>query len=371
MGEPSMSTPSMPSDSTEAEESKPLLEPVQSSSSYCGAARCVGIALVGVLLLPLLLVLLVLLLFLAPLFRLLSLLQNYQVADIKDHCCIVTGASQGLGKQFAKTLADEGVTKLVIAARSADKLEQVKTEVTSAHPLCSVLVVPTDVTDAAARDNLVQQSVLHAAGNKMTLINNAGFDAKQHLDHVPSESSAKKFDMHIDLNLRAVLHLTHAFMPHLVKNGGHVVNIGSVASKAAAPFQATYNATKFGIVGFTNSVHMECKHMGWSVSASAIYPGTVVGDEGMAETCRQMSSEEEWNYVIKTFGSTTAIAQAHAVIRAVNYDEPELYVVEPSPENGILLGNIFPRINDWAAKDERFLGPVWKWLSHMADVQGD
>ena len=114
-----------------------------------------------------------------------------------------------------------------------------------------MLVVPTDVTDAAARDNLVQQSVLHAESRKMTLINNAGYDCKQHLDHEPTPSSANKFDMHIEVNLRAVMHLTHAFMPHMVKNGGHVVNIGSVASKAAAPFQAAYNATKFGLVGFT------------------------------------------------------------------------------------------------------------------------
>ena len=181
-----------------------------------------------------------------------------QVADIREHCCIVTGASQGLGKQFAKSLAAEGVTKLVLAARSKDKLEQVKTDVTRAHPLCSVLVVPTDVTDAAARNNLVKKSLLHAGSNKITLINNAAVDAKQHLDHAPTPSSAKKFDMHIDLNLRAVMHLTHAFMPHLVKTGGHVVNIGSLASKSAGPFQAAYNATKFGVVGFSRCARSPC-----------------------------------------------------------------------------------------------------------------
>merc|ERR1711998_551245 len=115
---------------------------------------------------------------------------------------------------------------------------------------------------------------------------------------------------------------------------------------------------------------MECKYMGWPVSVSAIYPGTVLG-EGMAEECRKVSSEEEWNYLIKTFGSTTLIAQAEAVIRAVNYDEPELYSVQPNPKAGIILGDVFPRMADWSAKEKRFLGPVWKWLSHMADVQGD
>ena len=174
-----------------------------------------------------------------------------KVTDIRKHCVVVTGASQGLGKQFAKTLAAEGVTKLVLAARSVDKLEKVKADVESAHPLCSVLVVPADVTDAAARDNLVEKSVLHAGSDKITLINNAGWESKQHIDHPPTASSAKKFDMIIDLNLRAMMHLTHAFMPHLVKNGGHVVNIGSLASRSAAPFQAAYNATKFGMVGFS------------------------------------------------------------------------------------------------------------------------
>merc|ERR1711990_7725 len=111
----------------------------------------VGTFFVGVLLLPLVLVVLILMLFIKPLFRILCCLHSDgQVADIKEHCCIVTGASQGLGKQFAKSLADEGVTRLVLAARSQEKLEQVKAEITSAHSRCDVLIVPTDVTDAAA-----------------------------------------------------------------------------------------------------------------------------------------------------------------------------------------------------------------------------
>ena len=113
------------------------------------------------------------------------------------------------------------------------------------------------------------------------------------------------------------------------------------------------------------SVRMECKYMGWPVSVSAIYPGTVVGAEGMAANLHALSSEEEWDYLIKAVGSTTLIAQAEAVIRAVNYDEPELYVSDPNPKAGIILGDIFPRMGDLAAKDERFLGPVWKWLTEL------
>ena len=166
--------------------------------------------------------------------------------------------------------------------------------------------------------------------------------------------------MIIDLNLRAMMHLTHAFMPHLVKNGGHVVNIGSLASRSAAPFQAAYNATKFGMVGFSRCLASppilhpsaasarewpdahhapsppplplrQIRADGVPRLASvrvAIYPGTVVGDEGLGEEVRKLTSKEDWDYIIKTFGSTTLVAQAEAVIRAVNYDEPELFSVE-------------------------------------------
>ena len=111
--------------------------------------------------------------------------------------------------------------------------------------------------------------------------------------------------------------------------------------------------------------------MGWPVSVSAIYPGTVLGGDGMAENLRKVSTQEEWDYLTKTISSTTLTAQAEAVIQAVNYDEPELYTAEPNPKAGIILGDIFPRMGDFLAKDELFLCPVWKWLSHMAEVQGD
>ena len=116
---------------------------------------------------------------------------------------------------------------------------------------------------------------------------------------------------------------------------------------------------------------MECKVHGWPVSVSAIYPGTVLGDEGLGEEVRKLTSKEDWDYIIKTFGSTTLVAQAEAVIRAVNYDEPELFSVEPNPKAGVILGDIFPRMGDFLAKNRRFMSPVWKWLSHLADVQGD
>ena len=83
--------------------------------------------------------------------------------------------------------------------------------------------------------------------------------------------------------------------------------------------------------------------MGWNVSCSAIYPGTVLGDEGLGEEVRKLTKKEDWDYIVKTFGSTTLVAQAEAVIRAVNYDEPEIFSlkrhpVRHVPSHGRLLG---------------------------------
>ena len=97
-----------------------------------------------------------------------------KVAEISETCCVVTGASMGIGKHIAKGLADEGVTKRVIAARSKDALENGKTDIVAAHPSANVLIVPTDVSSPAAGENLLKQSLSHAGGSKITLVNNAG-----------------------------------------------------------------------------------------------------------------------------------------------------------------------------------------------------
>lgn len=77
----------------------------------------------------------------------------------------------------------------------------------------------------------------------------------------------------------------------------------------------------------------------------------------------------EWEYLAKTFGSCTMVEVAHAVISAVNYDEPELYVNSPNPKAGIILGDIFPRMGDFIATDKFAMGPVRKFMSRLADSQ--
>ena len=161
-----------------------------------------------------------------------------KVAEISETCCVVTGASMGIGKHIAKGLADEGVTKLVIAARSKDALEKVKADIVATHPSASVLIVPTDVSSPASRENLLKQSLSHAGASKITLVNNAGVEAMMHIERPPTKASVANVDRQIDINLRAPIHLTELFMPELCKSGGHVVNISSLAGKMSAPYMS-------------------------------------------------------------------------------------------------------------------------------------
>ena len=80
-----------------------------------------------------------------------------KVAEITESCCVVTGASTGIGVQIVKTLAGEGIKTMVIAARSKDGLEKTKSEVLKAHPSANILVVPTDVCDPGARKTLLEK----------------------------------------------------------------------------------------------------------------------------------------------------------------------------------------------------------------------
>ena len=71
---------------------------------------------------------------------------------------------------------------------------------------------------------------------KITLVNNAAVEAMMHFDRTPKPASIRNVDRQIDVNLRSVIHLTESFIPHMVKSGGHVLNINSLAGKSANAF---------------------------------------------------------------------------------------------------------------------------------------
>lgn len=184
--------------------------------------------------------------------------------ELKDKVIIITGASSGIGMEIAKVLADAGA-KLVLAARSQDKLEQL------AHTLTQTetLVVPTDVTIEADCQAAVQATV-DRFGTVDALINNAGFGPPAKL----LDTTEEIWDVTVDSCLKSVYLMSRAVVTVMLENeGGSIVNISSVAGKEGYDRRTAYCAAKWGVQGFTEALRVELGHK--NIRAHTINPGPV------------------------------------------------------------------------------------------------
>jgi uncharacterized protein len=174
---------------------------------------------------------------------------------------LITGASAGLGAEFARQCAARG-EPLALLARRRDRLEALKAEIGGeVHLFAADLALP------GAPASLVEQ--MQAEGLEIgTLINNAGFGLAGRFDRQePARQSAM-----IDLNIRAVTELARAVLPAMVKRGeGAVLNVASTAAFQAGPNMAVYYATKAYVLSLTEALHQELKGSG--VRVSALCPG--------------------------------------------------------------------------------------------------
>tara|TARA_R110002096_G_scaffold236841_1_gene427650 strand:+ start:425 stop:1210 length:786 start_codon:yes stop_codon:yes gene_type:complete len=185
---------------------------------------------------------------------------------------LITGASSGLGKEFAKIHAKKG-GDLVIVARSKDKLVALKEELEKEYGV-HVSVIEKDLTEPNAAlevYNFVKFSKIEVD----YLINNAGFGGIGKFHERPWD---KDLSM-IQLNIIALTDLTRKFLPDFVeKNSGKVLNISSTASLMAGPMQAVYFATKAYVTSFSNAIAEELHDT--NVTVTALMPGATETDFG-------------------------------------------------------------------------------------------
>ena len=171
---------------------------------------------------------------------------------------LVTGASSGLGAEFARQLAARGAN-LVLVARRGDRLEALKSELEAAHGI-TVTPIVADLTapDAAASLKAKITVPIHS------LVNNAGFGTH---NHFADEDTAQIHD-EVTLNVSALVDLTKAFWPELVSHGdGMLVNVASAAAFQPIPKMAIYGATKAFVLSFTEALWYEAKGSGLRVLA--------------------------------------------------------------------------------------------------------
>lgn len=179
---------------------------------------------------------------------------------------IVTGAGRGIGRAIALALGRAGA-RVVLAARSEAELRGVAEEIRGGDG--DALVLPTDVTRDDDMESLVKRT-LKEWGSIDILVNNAGWGKTGPVVN----SKVEDWDVTLQVNLRAPMVLSRLVLPAMLeKKSGAIINIGSISAKAGQANTAAYSASKFGLLGFTQSLFEEVREYG--VKVSVIHPGFV------------------------------------------------------------------------------------------------
>jgi len=185
---------------------------------------------------------------------------------VQGKVALVTGAGRGIGKAIALLLAGAGC-HVVLVARSRDQLEEVRREIDSRHS--NAAVVPCDLTRDDGIEKLVDRSAQHFGAIDI-LINNAGWGKRASV----VKAKIDDWDQTFRVNLRAPMILAQRLLPAMIEKGeGAVINIGSVSGKSGEANGAAYSASKFGLIGFTQSLYEEVREHG--IKVSVILPGFV------------------------------------------------------------------------------------------------
>ena len=181
---------------------------------------------------------------------------------------MITGASSGLGAEFARQLAPLATT-LVLAARREAALEEVRRELLAVNPSVNVIVCACDIATDAGRERLLDQ--IGAKDVKPNLlINNAGAG-----DYGTFGSGdAARARGQVDLNITALVMLTHALLPHMPRSAeapAGIINVSSLAGTVPMPGLAVYAATKSFVTSFSEALRIELAEE--NVVVSAVCPG--------------------------------------------------------------------------------------------------
>ena len=187
---------------------------------------------------------------------------------------LVTGASAGLGEEFARQLADRGATHLILTARRADRLEDVRKRLIAAH---SNLRVDTLIADLASESGVT--SLISELNQRRLfpeiLINNAGFGDLGTFE----TSDPAKIEAMLAVNIIALTRLTRWAQPAmLAKKSGWICNVGSTAGLIPLPTFAVYAATKAYVNSFSEALRIELHGSG--VHVTALCPGPVETEFG-------------------------------------------------------------------------------------------
>ncbi|WP_020663346.1 SDR family NAD(P)-dependent oxidoreductase [Amycolatopsis benzoatilytica] len=257
--------------------------------------------------------------------------------DFSGKVAVITGAGSGIGRALALELAlhgarlelsdvdSEGLDGTVRQARERGAL--VRGHALDVADRAAVLAHAEDVAGEHGRVNLV--------------VNNAGVA----LGATVEEMTFEDFDWLLGINLGGVVNGTKAFLPHLIASGdGHLVNISSVFGFVGVPTQSAYNAAKFAVRGFTESLREEMLAAGHPVGVSCVHPGGI--KTNIARNARGGGDQDDLAAGFDKIALTTPKKAAQTILRGVRRKcariliGPDAYVIDAIPR---VFGSAYQR----------------------------
>jgi 3-hydroxy acid dehydrogenase/malonic semialdehyde reductase len=219
------------------------------------------------------------------------------LASLDGKTAVVTGASSGIGAATARALAAAGA-RVAVGARRTERLQELG---------AGVVALELDVTDPAGCERFVAASA-DALGGIDLLVNNAGLG----LGRDPFwESTEDDEQTVIDTNVRGLMRITRLSLPHL-RDGGHIVNIGSIAGRQPYENAAAYIASKYAVRGFTYALREDL--LGRPIRLTLVDPGLV---ETSFSVVRFRGDEEQAKRVYERVEPLTPDDVAECVVFAV------------------------------------------------------
>jgi uncharacterized protein len=256
-----------------------------------------------------------------------------------DKTVIVTGGSAGLGLAIARAFLAAGAS-VVLAARDQGRLDAAVAGLAVEEG--RAVGIACDVTRAEDVTRLIEETI-RRFGRFDVLVNNAGRSMRGEVLKTPPEEFARL----IDLNFVSLVRCTQAAAPHLIASGGHIVNIGSLASKSASRYLGAYPASKFPVAAFSQQLRLELGPQG--VHTLLVCPGPIAREDS-AERYREQAADLP--EAARQPGGGVKVNRldpdrlAQRIVRACERRQAEL-VVPGRARLLFAISQLWPSLGDW------------------------
>lgn len=258
------------------------------------------------------------------------------MTTLENKVVLITGASSGFGEDAALLFAKAGC-KVALAARRIDRLQNLAIKIQERGG--QAFAIPVDIVDPVDVSNMVQ-TTLELYGHIDILFNNAGIGR---VDWFEKHSLERDVNTLVQVNLTALMQVTHEVLPHMLARGeGHIINMSSVAGLIALPLIASYSASKHGVSAFTDALRREVAPFG--IKVSGIYPGPAATEFG-----QHVGKSEAYSSLRKNFKSRMSSEYvARRVLDVARHPRRSL-IIPWWYRILIAFDTLFPIAADWIA----------------------